>query len=172
MDGETESVAHRLVSLPVGLELMTLVESLDPAVLDGEAVVALLTAEHRLACRYGGRMLATMAALHEGTKPRLRFTVPTAVACSTGCSDGTAVRRLELATDLAGRLPQVLEAMLTGGLDERKARLFSEKTRAVKDPEVVRKIVGEVLPVAAELTHEQVADRLYYRVNKYDPEAA
>jgi hypothetical protein len=172
MNGEMESAVRRLVSLPVGLELMTLVESVDRATLDGEGLVALLTAEHRLACRFGGRMLASMAALHEGTEPRLRFTVPTGIACSTGCSDGSAVRRLELATDLAGRLPQVLEAMLTGGLDERKARLFSEKTRPVKDPQVVAKIVAEVLPVAAELTHEQVADRLYYRVTKYDPDAA
>src|SRR5437763_1593650 len=50
MNGDL-SVARRLTSLPAGLELMTLVESLDPAGLDGEAAVALLTAEHRLSYR-------------------------------------------------------------------------------------------------------------------------
>jgi hypothetical protein len=33
-------------------------------------------------------------------------------------------------------------------------------------------VVDEVLPKAGELTHEQVRDRLSYRVNKYDPDAA
>jgi hypothetical protein len=166
------SVVDRLLSAPVGLELATLVEGLDPGLLGGEEVVALLIAEHRLACRFGGRVLRSMARLEALTSERVKFTVPSEVACATGCSDGSAVRRLELATDLVTRLPQVVAAMLAGQLDERKARIFSDKTLPIRDPAVANKVVDEVLPQAAGLTHEQVRDRLSYRVNKYDPEAA
>jgi hypothetical protein len=172
MNGDAVSAVERLYALPVGLELAALVEGLDPAALNGEEVVALMAAEHRLACRFGGRMLRSMARLDELTTAQLKFSVPTEVACSTGCSDGSAVHRLELATDLAGRLPQVLAAMLDGRIDERKARMFSEKTVPVADPDLARKIVDEVLPEADQLTHEQIRARLAYRIFKYDPDAA
>jgi len=165
-------VVERLQSLPVGLELATLVEGLDPARLDGDEVVALLLAEHRLACRYGGRMLRSMARLDELTTSKYKFLVPSEVACSTGCSDGSAEHRVELATDLAARLPQALAAMMAGRIDERKARIFAEKTRPVANDDLARKIVDEVLPGADQLTHEQIRARLAYRVNKYDPDAA
>jgi hypothetical protein len=172
MNGDAMSVVDRLQSLPVGLALATVVEGLDPATLGGEEVVALLLAEHRLACRFGGRVLRSMARLDELTTPKFKFVVPTEVACSTGCSDGTAVRRLELATDLAARLPHVVTAMLAGRIDERKARIFSEKTRPIADDTLAGKIVDEVLREAEQLTHEQVRARLTYRINKYDPDAA
>ena len=165
-------VIERLQSLPVGLELATLVEGLDPAMLGGEEVVALLVAEHRLACRYGGRLLRSMARLDELTTRRCKFLVPSEVACSTGCSDGSAERRVELATDLAARLPQVMAAMVSGRIDERKARIFAEKTRPVADDDLARKIVDEVLPGSDQFTHEQIRARLAYRINKYDPDAA
>jgi Domain of unknown function (DUF222) len=172
MNGDAIAVIDRLESVPVGLELATLVEGLDPGLLGGQEVVALLLAEHRLACRFGGRVLRSMARLDELTTARFKFTVPSEVACATGCSDGSAVRRLELATDLVTRLPQVVMAMLAGKIDERKARIFSEKTLPISDPAIANKVVDEVLPAAEGLTHGQVRDRLSYRVHKYDPAAA
>src|SRR6185437_10810040 len=62
--------------------------------------------------------------------------------------------------------------MMAGRIDERKARIFAEKTRPVANDDLARKIVDEVLPGADQLTHEQIRARLAYRVNKYDPEAA
>jgi hypothetical protein len=63
MDGDVVSVAERLGSLPAGSELVTLVESLDPAGLSGEEQVALLTAEHRLATWFAERAKRSAAAL-------------------------------------------------------------------------------------------------------------
>jgi hypothetical protein len=77
-----------------------------------------------------------------------------------------------LAKDLDQRLPEVLDAMVDGRIDERKATLFADKTRPMRDPAAVKKVVDEMLPKAPELSSEDLSRRLAYRVRKYEPEAA
>jgi Domain of unknown function (DUF222) len=167
-----DEVAGRLETLPVGVELATLVESLDPAEQAGNVLAALLSAEHRLTCHYRGRSLRTMAALAKTAEPRFAFLTASAIAGAIGCSERKATPQLELAKDLDGRLPEVLDAMVDGRIDEWKATLFADKTRPVRDPATVKKIVDKVLPKAPELASEELSRRLAYRVRKYDPEAA
>ena len=167
-----DEVIQRLTSLPVDVELMTLVESLDPAKLGGDVLTALLTAEHRLACRFRGRSLRTMAALKRTADPKWAFMVSSEIAAAIGCSDRKAQPQLELATDLVQRLPEVLDTMVDGQIDEHKASMFADKTRPIQDPAIVKKIVDEVLPLSPDLPIEDLRRRVAYRIKKYDPDAA
>ncbi len=166
------ALAERLAGLPVGVELMTLVESLDPTALGGAEVVALLAAEHRLAARFQARVLRSMVEVARHIGPEHAFLAPSEIASAIGCTDRQAEGRLELATDLAGRLPRVFDAMLAGRLDERKGKLFSDKTRPVQDDGLARRIADEVLSDVDGLSSGQIGGRLSYRVSKYDPDAA
>ncbi len=81
-----DEVIRQLETLPVGVELVTLVESLDPAVQAGNVLAALLSAEHRLTCHYRGRSLRSMAAPAKTAEPRFAFLTASAISSAIGCS--------------------------------------------------------------------------------------
>ena len=167
-----DALVTRLESLPVGVELVALIESLDRATLAGDELAALLAAEHRVVCRFRARAFRTMADIARRYPPDMAFAAVSEIGTALVCTDEEAKGQLALATDLVQRMPEVLDAMLEGRIDEPKAKKFVTKTRPVADPKIVRQIVSEVLPAAPKLVAKNVAARLTYRVNKHDPKAA
>src|SRR3954471_6654020 len=143
-----DALVTQLESLPVGVELVALIEGLDRTTLAGDELTALLAAEHRVVCRFRARELRTMVDIAGRLPPELAFTAASEIGSALVCADEEAKGQLALAKDLVERLPEVLEAMLEGRIDTHKARKFVTTTRPVEDPKIVRKIVGEVLPTA------------------------
>ena len=90
------------------------------------------------------------------------------VAAGLGWSRSMAGRWLELADDLVGRLPQVLELMERGVLDDGKARVLSEWTRDLS-VEHARQVCALVLPVAAGVPLAGLIERVQEVAIALDP---
>ena len=82
-----------------------------------------------------------------------------------------ASRRLDLADDLFGRLPEVGDALRSGWLDEPKAQRFCEWTRDLADDHA-RHVCLELLPEAPELPVGELIRRIEETAAALDPEWA
>jgi hypothetical protein len=76
-----------------------------------------------------------------------------------------------LAQDLHERLPQVLDAMREGRLDQPRARVFSSWTALLSEPHA-RAVVDALLPVAPRLTTGELIDEIRRVAIELDPDFA
>ncbi|MBV9795294.1 MAG: DUF222 domain-containing protein [Actinobacteria bacterium] len=93
------------------------------------------------------------------------------MAAALRLSTRTADAYLDLALDLATRLPRTATALREGSIDHLKARLISEATRILTD-EQARAVEAQILPRAGQQTPGQLRAAAARAVLTADPEAA
>ena len=80
-------------------------------------------------------------------------------------------RKLDLADDLQGRLPEVGDALYAGWLDEPKARTICDQTRDLVD-DLAHEVCRIVLPEAPELPVGALIERIEQVATALDPQWA
>ncbi|MEJ2889241.1 HNH endonuclease signature motif containing protein [Actinomycetospora aeridis] len=166
-----------LDALEAGPELLTALDALSPDTLIGEDLAAYVRASARLANHGTARLLDGMHHLgraQEGRSERhagLDEYSGDEVAVALGWSRSMACRKLDLADDLAVRLPAVGEALWEGWLDEPKATRLCEWTRDLCDDHA-RHVAQELLPEAPELPVGELIRRIEQTGAAIDPEWA
>ncbi len=93
------------------------------------------------------------------------------VAAALTLSARTATAYLDLALDLATRLPATAQALRAGVIDYLKARLIAEATRVLNDADA-RAVEARILPAAGKQTMGQLRAAVSRAVLAVDPEAA
>jgi hypothetical protein len=169
--------AAELDALPPGVELVAALERLSPAALTGEDLAAYLRGCARAQSRGAARVLDAMHHLGRAQAQgceRLGAVDEFSgdeVAAVLGWSRTMASRKLDLAEDLADRLPAVGEALWEGWLDEPKATRFCEWTRDLADDHA-RHVCQVVLPEAPELPVGELIRRIEQTAAALDPDWA
>ena len=138
--------------------------ALDLASLTGEEAVAAMRLAFRVSNWAASMLDRTMyeaCRAEEGTTVRRDLDRHSCLeaAAAFGWSTSMAARRLDLAADRLERLPSVATAMAEGGLEPRKAQVFSD-VLVEMTPEHLRRTCEEVLPEAAGLPVGALGDRL------------
>jgi hypothetical protein len=170
-------LAAELDALPPGVGLVAALERLSPAALTGEDLAAYLRGCARAQNRGAARVLDAMHHLGRAQAQgceRLAAVDELSgdeVAAVLGWSRTMASRKLDLAEDLADRLPAVGEALWEGWLDEPKATRFCEWTRDLADDHA-RHVCQVVLPEAPELPVGELIRRIEQTAAAPDPEWA
>ena len=128
-----------LDALAPGAELAAALERLSPAALTGEDLAAYVRGRWRLQNRATAELLEGLHHLgraQDGRTERLgscdEFSGDE-VSAQLGWSRTMSSRKLDLADDLAERLPEVGDALYAGWLDEPKARTICDQTRDLVD---------------------------------------
>ncbi|GAA4894201.1 DUF222 domain-containing protein [Actinomycetospora straminea] len=158
-------------------ELVATLDDIDPTALTGEALASYVRARWRVHNHAEAQLLAGLRELgtaREGRTVRLASSDEFSgdeVAALLGWSRTMAARRLDLADDLAERLPAVGAAMWQGLLDEPKVRAISELTGDLCDDHA-RFAAAEVLPEAPELPVAALRERLEQIALDLDPDWA
>jgi hypothetical protein len=93
------------------------------------------------------------------------------VAAELTLTPMVAARRVEVAADMADRLPETVRALDDGVLDLQKATLIAERTR-VLDKDKVPAVEATVLEFAPGRTVRQIRDKLNRVILKVDPDGA
>ena len=165
-------LAAELDALAPGVGLVAALEDLPPAALAGEDLASYVRARWRVHNRATAELLEGLQHLgraEAGCSERRASSDEFSgdeVSALLGWSRTMAGRKLDLADDLFGRLPEVGEALYGGWLDEPKARTVCDWTRDLADDhahEVCRLVLPEApaLPVGALIERiEQVAKSL------------
>ncbi|MEJ2860362.1 HNH endonuclease signature motif containing protein [Actinomycetospora flava] len=173
-------LAARLSGRAPDADLHALLDTIDPAGLDGPDLAAFVRARFAVHNRAEAQLLAGLRELGlavedaDGRRRRLPSSDEFSgdeVAGVLGCSRTMASRRLELADDLFSRLPTLGEALWSGVLDESKVRAISEGVRDLS-AEHARLAVAEVLPEAGELPVMALRERVGEIALALDPEWA
>ncbi|MHC1560012.1 HNH endonuclease signature motif containing protein [Actinomycetospora sp. C-140] len=166
-----------LDALAPGAELVAALEGLSPAALTGDDLAAYLRACAREQSRGTARVLDAM---HHLGRARADTTVRHAstdefsgdeICGVLGWSRTMANRKLDLADDLAVRLPEVGDALWEGRLDEPKATRFCEWTRDLADDHA-RAVCEELLAEAPELPVGELIRRIEQSAAAIDAEWA
>ena len=97
--------------------------------------------------------------------------VETEISAALRWTSRTTIPRLDLARDLTGRLPQVLDAMNAGQISYRHAEVISKETQPLTDPQA-RRLVDRLLPEAGRRNPIGLRNRLRKAVLQIDPDAA
>ena len=166
-----------LDALAPGAELVAALDGLSPAALTGEDLAAYVRACARVQNRGTARLLEGMHHLGRAQAgrtdrhPALDEFSGDEVAAALGWSCTMAARRLDLADDLAERLPEVGEALWAGWLDEPKAQRFCEWTRDLADDHA-QHVCQVLLPEAPELPVGELIRRIEQTAAALDPEWA
>ena len=170
-------LAAELDALPPGVGLVAALERLSPAALTGEDLAAYLRGCARAQNRGAARVLDAMHHLGRAQAQGCERLAAVdefsgdEVAAVLGWSRTMASRKLDLAEDLADRLPAVGEALWEGWLDEPKATRFCEWTRDLADDHA-RHVCQVVLPEAPELPVGELIRRIEQTAAALDPEWA
>ncbi|GAA4738026.1 HNH endonuclease signature motif containing protein [Actinomycetospora chibensis] len=170
-------LAAELDALPPGVELVAALERLSPAALTGEDLAAYLRGCARAQSRGAARALDAMHHLGRAQAQGCERLAAVdefsgdEVAAVLGWSRTMSSRKLDLAEDLADRLPAVGEALWEGWLDEPKATRFCEWTRDLAD-DLARHVCQVVLPEAPELPVGELIRRIEQTAAALDPEWA
>ncbi|GAA4917604.1 uncharacterized protein DUF222 [Actinomycetospora succinea] len=157
--------------------LVAELDGIDPTTLTGEDLAAYVQARWRVHNRAEAQLLAGLRELgtaQDGHTGRLASSDEFSgdeVAAVLGCSRTAASARLDLADDLAVRLPALGRALWDGRLDEPKVRAISELTRDLADDHA-RLAVATVLPEAQGLAVMALRERVAEVVLDIDPEWA
>ena len=166
-----------LDALPPGVELVAALERMSPAALTGDGLAAYLRGCARAQSRGAARLLDAMHHLGRAQAQGCERLAAVdefsgdEVAAVLGWSRTMASRKLDLAEDLADRLPAVGEALWEGWLDEPKASRFCEWTRDLADDHA-RHVCQVVLPEAPELPVGELIRRIEQTAAALDPEWA
>ena len=166
-----------LDALAPGAELVAALEQLSPAALTGEDLASYVRACARAQSQAAAGFLEAIHHLGRAQAGRtdrraeLDEFSGDEVSAILGWSRTMASRRLDLADDLFGRLPEVGDALRSGCLDEPKAQRFCEWTRDLADDHA-RHVCSELLPEAPELPVGELIRRIEETAAALDPEWA
>ncbi len=167
-----------LAELPPGPDLAAALAGLDQGGLSAHDRVLVLRAHERMASHYAALASADMAAIHDHMRvaseedPEQSFKAAVAeIRLALRLTRHTATVRLDLALDLARRLPRVMAAWVAGRIDERRADIIAGGTSHL-DPEVARGVVSLVLDEAPRLTTGELRARLRELCVIADPQDA
>ncbi|MDF2977094.1 MAG: nuclease, partial [Actinomycetospora sp.] len=169
--------AAGLDGLAPGAELVDALERLSPAALREEDLASYVRACARVQSRGTARLLDGLHHLGRAEagrterRPGLDEFSGDEVAAVLGWSRTMAGRKLDLADDLAGRLPAVGEALWEGRLDEPKATRLCEWTRDLAEDHA-RHVCQVLLPEAPELPVGELIRRIEQTAAALDPEWA
>ncbi|GAA4902213.1 uncharacterized protein DUF222 [Actinomycetospora succinea] len=175
--GVRDGLVADLDALSAGPELAAVLDDLSPDTLTGEELAAYVRACARLTNHGTARLLDAMhhlgRAQHGRTDRRqvLDEYSGDEVAVALGWSRSMACRKLDLADDLAARLPAVGEALWDGWLDEPKATRLCEWTRDLCDDHA-RHVTQELLPEAPSLPVGELIRRIEQVAAAIDPDWA
>ncbi|WP_433029601.1 DUF222 domain-containing protein [Actinomycetospora sp. CA-053990] len=166
-----------LDALAPGAELAAALERLSPAALTGEDLAAYVRGRWRLQNRATAELLEGLHHLgraQAGRTERLTSSDEFSgdeVSALLGWSRTMSSRKLDLADDLAERLPEVGDALYAGWLDEPKARTVCDQTRDLGDDHA-HEVCRVVLPEAPELPVAALIERIEQVATALDPEWA
>jgi hypothetical protein len=166
-----------LETMQPGPELAAALDGLDRDTLAGDELVSVLIAHRRLAAHYMAQSYRDIAAVGGALSDlgdEYHHTVEHTAAeigaalCLTRRS---AESETHLAMELTQRLPRVLQALLAGDIDVRRAQVLVQGTDHLPIA-AARGIVEGILDEATRFTTGQLAARLRRRCIEYDPQAA
>ncbi|MBA2389598.1 MAG: DUF222 domain-containing protein [Geodermatophilaceae bacterium] len=179
--GDVGSVLASLAEMPGSPGAMALLAGTDPAHLTLEQRVDLIRAWERQIAWASACQLPAVAALEdpgadEGPDPQPeQVCVPDwcreELAAALSLSGFQAQARLDLARDLAGRLPGTAAALRAGNVTAGKAAIIAKAVRVLSD-EHAAAVEAAVLPEAARQTPGELHRALARAVLEADPEGA
>ncbi len=166
-----------LETLEPGPELATVLEGVDRDSLSGDELVSVLLAHRRLASHYMAQSYRDIAAIEAVVSDsgdmyhhRVEYTAAE-IGPALKLTRRSAEAETHLALELVQRLPRVLEALLGGEVDVRRAQVLVRGTDHL--PVVAaREVVAGIIDEAGGLTAGQLTARLRRRCIEYDPDAA
>ncbi|WP_433027902.1 DUF222 domain-containing protein [Actinomycetospora sp. CA-053990] len=170
-------LAAELDALAPGVGLVDALERLSPAALAGEDLASYVRACARAQSQAAAGFLEAIHHLGRAQagrtdrRPEIDEFSGDEVSAILGWSRTMSGRKLDLADDLFGRLPEVGDALRTGWLDEPKAQRFCEWTRDLADDHA-RHVCSELLPEAPELPVGELIRRIEETAAAIDPEWA
>ncbi|WP_026877001.1 HNH endonuclease signature motif containing protein [Jiangella gansuensis] len=176
-----------LTQLPPGPELVAELAGIEVAGLPAHDLVVLAVAWERQKAYAEARQLAVFAAL--AAQPEYQHcTYPdtaggthehravqaagSEVSLALAWSPGRAAHRVATAVELVEELPTTLDALTAGRIDADKARLITERTRCLPNPDTRRSVEAAVLPVAEHKTRTALDTALRRAVIAADPTGA
>jgi len=172
----TGSIPQRLGHMSPGPILAAFMASVDVTELSGHDIVTVMQAHQRLASHFRAAVAADMMALVEvlardDTFEGACFDAEAEIRVALNLTRRAAQSELSLALELHRRIPRVFEALSTGVIDERRAKVFDRNT-ADLSPAIARSIVDQVIDDAPDLTTGELAARLRELRIEADPDAA
>ncbi|WP_146779036.1 HNH endonuclease signature motif containing protein [Actinomadura craniellae] len=168
--------------MPPGPELAAALALIDRSRLSGHDTVVLLQARARQVAHEQAELYADMAEVADRVRREVvglpgvwdsdvpKFAAAE-VAAALRLTKRAAGGVLEDAWLLVERLPAVWRALRAGLIDVPRAKVMVRETRVLPEP-VARRVVGQILPQAPELTTGQLAYRVRRLVLEADPCAA
>ena len=168
-----------LAGLPPGPQLCAALAGIDVSKVSGYEMVLVLQARARQGNYERGMFLAAVAETIRRTDPdhgvlaepdqddRRKWNVAELRAALV-LTRTAATELATLAHDLARRLPAVLDAMVSGRLDQPRARIFSTWTELLADRHV-QQIVKHVLPRAHRMTTGELIEAIQKAAIELDP---
>lgn len=166
--GRGDGLPSDLSSLPVGLGLAAVVFMADRSSLSGYDLVRLLEAEDRLVSAFQARRYQTITQISEVFDDREASAAE--VGAALHLTRAASESEVKMADSLT-QLPNVLAALGTGAIDQRRARTIVEGVKDVQ-PETAATILDRVLPDAPDLTTGQLRARLARVCAELDPGSA
>ena len=172
-----ETIPAGLDSLEPGLVLAGFLASIDVSAVSDYDQIVVLKAHQRMASHYTAQTYRDMAAV---TDSMGRYEVfPEHAAESAAAEIRAALRltrraadvELAFALDLERRFPEVAEALASGAIDQRRARVIERATVHLSDT-AARGVAERVIEVAPNLTTGQLAALLRRLCIEADPDEA
>lgn len=114
------------------------------------------------------RAMARLFALRPDTAPY----VGDEIAAELTWTPRYASNRLGTALELVNRLPNTLDALGRGEIDQAKAATIAHHTEVLATPEVVKEVEAAILPYAPTRTVKLIREKLRRAVYKVDPAGA
>ena len=176
-DGGVEVIPPSLDGMEPGVFLAAVLDHTDVGRLAPHDRVTLLRAHQRMAAHHVARSYQAMAAITAAMEqdPDEGDWAEEAAAPEIGAAlhltRRAADTELELALDLTGRHPAVLEALRSGLIDQRRARVIVDGTVHLND-DTAQAVVEGVIDEASELTTGQLSARLRRLCIEAQPEEA
>jgi hypothetical protein len=160
-----------------GVSLATVLASTDPAGLDGDGLLTAISAWRRLGSwAKAGELAAVAAFLDRRTRgrsgPEVFESAVSELQLELTLTGFGAGRLLELACPLSDRLPETLNALRRGQIDEAKAAVIARAVHGVLDPAAAGQVERRVLPKAPTQTTGRLRHAVERAVLQADPHAA
>ncbi|HUF95067.1 MAG TPA: DUF222 domain-containing protein [Acidimicrobiia bacterium] len=179
-----EKSAHRTTAFPVGLldrepgpELAAFLSVVDPAELSGHDQVLVLQAHQKMASHYAARVYQNIAELAD---VMVEFDGDVEFGLDAAAMELRAALRLtrrmaeveiDFAHVLKHRLPAVGQALWSGEIDVRRARVLVNGTEHLSDSHA-RQVIDEVIGRAPQLTTGELRSKVQKLCLEIEPEAA
>ena len=170
---------HELQSQRPGIALAAMLSTVEVRALTGPQRVAVLKARQRMLSHLQGRLYADMAAVADAVIETLgddadddpgfaEQAAASELRAALHLTRKTADDELAMARSLQRRLPEVWEAMVSGSVDDRRARLMIHRTDHLSAADA-RRVARAALGKAPELTTGQLTALLRKLAAEADP---